>query len=104
MVGYPSDGTCLHFLQAETTNIIIFIFPNILDVVRQVILGNQGVLEGLRQGGVVVDMTTSQPSLAKEIYDIASKQAVHSIDAPVSGRGLIVLFSKIRTLTPFGRW
>jgi 3-hydroxyisobutyrate dehydrogenase len=53
--------------------------------VRSVILGKSGVLEGLRSGGVVVDMTTSEPSLALEIYNEAKKNGVHSIDAPVSG-------------------
>jgi hypothetical protein len=53
--------------------------------VRNVILGRSGVLEGLRSGGVVVDMTTSEPSLALEIYNEAKNKGVHSIDAPVSG-------------------
>ena len=34
---------------------------------------------------VVVDMTTSEPSLAKEIYEVAKKNNNQSIDAPVSG-------------------
>jgi 3-hydroxyisobutyrate dehydrogenase len=53
--------------------------------VREVVLGPEGVLSALRPGGVVVDMTTSEPSLAREIYDAAQAKGVESIDAPVSG-------------------
>jgi 3-hydroxyisobutyrate dehydrogenase len=53
--------------------------------VREVVLGPHGVLSTLRPGGVVVDMTTSEPSLAREIYDAAKANGVESIDAPVSG-------------------
>jgi len=53
--------------------------------VREVILGAQGVLAGSQPGNIVVDMTTSQPSLAIEIAAAAQTQGIHSIDAPVSG-------------------
>lgn len=53
--------------------------------VREVILGEYGVLAGASPGNVVVDMTTSQPSLAIEIAAAAKAKGVHSIDAPVSG-------------------
>jgi 3-hydroxyisobutyrate dehydrogenase len=60
MVGYPAD-------------------------VRSVILGDDGVLAGCKPGGVIADMTTSQPSLAVEIAEAAAARQVHSVDAPVSG-------------------
>ncbi len=60
MVGYPAD-------------------------VRQVILGPQGVLAGCRARAVIVDMTTSQPSLAVEIAQAAAQRGVYALDAPVSG-------------------
>jgi 3-hydroxyisobutyrate dehydrogenase len=56
--------------------------------VREVILGKdgkQGVLDGLRPGCVLVDMTTSEPNLAKEIAEAATKRGVLALDAPVSG-------------------
>ncbi len=53
--------------------------------VRQVILGDDGVLAGAREGMTVVDMTTSQPSLAVEIAKAARRLGVDAIDAPVSG-------------------
>jgi 3-hydroxyisobutyrate dehydrogenase len=60
MVGYPAD-------------------------VRAVVLGPEGVLSNFRPGGILVDMTTSEPSLAVEIAKLAAKQGVWAVDAPVSG-------------------
>lgn len=53
--------------------------------VRAVMLGPEGALAGCKPGGMLVDMTTSQPSLAIELAAAAEKQQVFSIDAPVSG-------------------
>jgi 3-hydroxyisobutyrate dehydrogenase len=53
--------------------------------VREVFLGAEGALAGSRPGTVLVDMTTSEPSLAREIYDAAKSRGVASVDAPVSG-------------------
>src|SRR5262245_2052034 len=53
--------------------------------VREVFLGQQGVLGGSKPGGILVDMTTSEPSLAREIYEAAKVKSVGSVDAPVSG-------------------
>ncbi len=53
--------------------------------VREVVLGELGVLSAARPGSVFVDMSTSEPSLAKEIFDAAAALGVGSLDAPVSG-------------------
>ncbi len=53
--------------------------------VREVFLGTDGALGGSRPGSLLVDMTTSEPSLAREIYEAARAKGVQSIDAPVSG-------------------
>jgi len=53
--------------------------------VREVIMGPAGVLSAARDGSVVVDMTTSEPSLAIEIAEAAALQGVAAVDAPVSG-------------------
>ena len=56
------------------------------DDVREVVLGEQGVLERRGTGQPsVVDMTTSEPSLAVEIHAAAKARGVDAIDAPVSG-------------------
>jgi len=53
--------------------------------VREVVLGEQGILAGAREGSIIVDMTTSEPALAVEIAAAADSRGVASIDAPVSG-------------------
>jgi 3-hydroxyisobutyrate dehydrogenase len=69
---------------AAASDVIISIVGYPADV-RDVLLGPQGALGGCRPGNVLVDMTTSQPSLAVEVADQAAKRDVVSIDAPVSG-------------------
>lgn len=69
---------------AEASDVIFSIvgFPS---DVREVLLGDDGALAGCKAGNVLVDMTTSEPSLAVEIAEAAQAKGVHSVDAPVSG-------------------
>lgn len=53
--------------------------------VRDVFLGPEGALAGAGEGDLLVDMTTSEPSLAIEIDERAGAENVGTIDAPVSG-------------------
>jgi 3-hydroxyisobutyrate dehydrogenase len=69
---------------AEASDVVIAIVGFPADV-REVILGDDGSLAGSKEGNVLVDMTTSDPSLAIEIADRARQRGVFSIDAPVSG-------------------
>lgn len=64
---------------------VIFTIVGYPHDVREVVLGADGTLAGSKPGNVLVDMTTSDPSLAIEIADRAGQKGVHSIDAPVSG-------------------
>jgi 3-hydroxyisobutyrate dehydrogenase len=69
---------------AEASDVVFTIVGYPHDV-RAVILGDQGVLAAARSGSVVVDMTTSEPALAAEIFKLAKARFVHALDAPVSG-------------------
>jgi 3-hydroxyisobutyrate dehydrogenase len=69
---------------AEGSEVIFTIVGFPADV-RAVILGPGGVLEGAVGGSVVVDMTTSEPTLAREIADASAAKGVDALDAPVSG-------------------
>lgn len=60
MVGYPSD-------------------------VEEVFFGENGLLKHAKEGSYLVDMTTSQPNLAKRIYEEAKEKGIKALDAPVSG-------------------
>ncbi len=64
---------------------VIFTIVGFPSDVREVTLGPNGTLGGCRSGCVLVDMTTSEPSLAVAIAEKAKAKGVHSVDAPVSG-------------------
>jgi 3-hydroxyisobutyrate dehydrogenase len=53
--------------------------------VRQVYLSPDGLLKHARTGSVLVDMTTTSPAIAVEIYETAVSKKMHFLDAPVSG-------------------
>jgi 3-hydroxyisobutyrate dehydrogenase len=69
---------------AEQSDVVFAIVGFPKDV-REVFLGADGALAGSKPGTVLVDMTTSEPSLAKEIFEAAKAKGVYSLDAPVSG-------------------
>lgn len=64
---------------------VVFSMVGYPEDVREVLLGAEGALTAARPGSVLVDMTTSEPSLAQEIAERAAAAGVHSLDAPVSG-------------------
>jgi 3-hydroxyisobutyrate dehydrogenase len=64
---------------------VVFAIVGFPPDVREVFLGAHGALAGSKAGNVLVDMTTSEPSLAREIYQAAKAKGVGSVDAPVSG-------------------
>ncbi len=64
---------------------VVFAIVGFPQDVREVFLGKDGVLAGSKAGNILVDMTTSEPSLAVEIAEQAKAKGVFSIDAPVSG-------------------
>jgi len=53
--------------------------------VREVVLGEDGILEAMQPGSLLVDMTTSEPALAVEVHEAAKAKGVQALDAPVSG-------------------
>lgn len=73
-------------LAVATQSDVVFSIVGFPSDVRSVLLDpSSGTLAGLRPGGVLVDMTTSEPSLAVEISSAAASKGCSSIDAPVSG-------------------
>lgn len=69
---------------AEQSDVVFAIVGFPKDV-REVFLGTDGALAGSKPGTILVDMTTSEPGLAAEIYATAKAKGVHALDAPVSG-------------------
>ena len=69
---------------AETCDIVFLMLGFPRDV-EAMCLGEQKILNHMKKGSVLIDHTTSKPSLACEIYDAAKEKGISSIDAPVSG-------------------
>ena len=69
---------------AKNSNIIFTILGYPKDV-REVYFGKEGIFSSLISGTVLVDMTTTEPSLSIDIYNKAKDIGVYAVDAPVSG-------------------
>lgn len=64
---------------------VIFTIVGFPKDVREVYLNEDGIINSAKAGSIVVDMTTTEPSLAVEIYNKAKEKGIQAIDAPVSG-------------------
>jgi 2-hydroxy-3-oxopropionate reductase len=69
---------------AEATEVMITMLPDSSEV-REVIMGKGGVIEGVRPGSVVIDMSSIDPLVSQEIEKELKKKGAHMLDAPVSG-------------------
>ena len=69
---------------AALSDVIISIVGYPHDV-EEIYLGPEGIINYGKEDIYLIDMTTSKPSLAKEIYIKAKEKGMHAIDAPVSG-------------------
>lgn len=69
---------------AGRVDVIITMLPDSPDV-KQVILGKEGVLEGIKPGSTVIDMSSINPLVSQEIEKELRKKGVEMLDAPVSG-------------------
>ncbi|MDF2523465.1 MAG: garR [Clostridiales bacterium] len=69
---------------ASRTEIIITMLQNSPNV-KDVVLGTNGILEGAKEGTIIVDTSSIAPLASKEIAAEAAKKGVDLLDAPVSG-------------------
>lgn len=69
---------------ARQSNIIVSMLPNSPDV-EQVALGEAGLVDGLREGQLYIDMSTINPLISQKVGRILTEKGVGMLDAPVSG-------------------
>jgi len=69
---------------AEQAEIVITMLPNSPHV-REVVLGEAGVIEGAAKGSVVIDMSSIAPLVSREIAARLAEKGIEMLDAPVSG-------------------
>lgn len=67
---------------------LIFTMVGFPEDVEEVYYSENGIFNGVQSGSILIDLTTSQPSLAKKIYETAKEKGTFSLDAPVSGGDL----------------
>lgn len=71
--------------EASKEQEIIFTMVGYPKDVEEVYIGEKGIFSAAKEGAIVIDMTTSEPTLAKKLYHEARERGLHSLDAPVSG-------------------
>jgi len=69
---------------AEQADIIITMLPNSPHV-KEVVLGENGLLEGAKEGTVFIDMSSIAPLVSRELSARLAEKGVEMLDAPVSG-------------------
>ena len=69
---------------ASKSDIIMTVVSDTPDV-EAVILGDNGVIQGVKSGSLVIDMSTISPQTTREIAEKLSEKGVHMLDAPISG-------------------
>jgi 3-hydroxyisobutyrate dehydrogenase len=84
VVGYGAQAGESPADVAAKSDVVITMVTDSPDV-QQVVLGPGGVIEGAKQGAVVIDMTTMSPSVTREIAAALAERGVEMLDAPVSG-------------------
>jgi len=73
---------------AEQCDVIITMLPNSPHV-KEVALGEGGIIEGAKPGTVLIDMSSIAPLASREISDALKAKGVDMLDAPVSGGGYV---------------
>jgi 2-hydroxy-3-oxopropionate reductase len=69
---------------ASRSDIIITMLPDSPDV-KDAVLGENGIIHGVKPGSVLIDMSSIAPLTSKEISKKLSQKGVDMLDAPVSG-------------------
>ena len=69
---------------AEQSDVIVTMLPDSPDV-REVVSGEDGVLEGIGEGSLLVDMSTISPVVTEELAAQVEERGARMLDAPVSG-------------------
>ena len=69
---------------AEASEIVITMLPN-GNVVRDAVFGENGLAQGFKPGSLLLDTSSAEPWITREIADRLREQNVDMVDAPVSG-------------------
>jgi 2-hydroxy-3-oxopropionate reductase len=84
LIALGADGAASNKDVASKGDVIITMLPNSPHV-KEAILGSGGVIEGIKSGAVVVDMSSIAPAASQEVGAALKAKGVSFLDAPVSG-------------------
>jgi 3-hydroxyisobutyrate dehydrogenase len=84
LVSLGAEGATSGREVSQRSDVVITMLPDSPDV-REVTLGKGGVIEGVRAGMTVIDMSTISPKVSAEIAEALAARGVEMLDAPVSG-------------------
>ena len=84
LVGAGATGAASSRQVAESSDIVITMLPDSPDV-ELVVLGENGILEGVREPKLLIDMSTINPLVSQKIGGELAKRGAVMLDAPVSG-------------------
>ena len=69
---------------AQNSDVVITMLPDSPQV-REVVAGEDGVLEGISEGALLIDMSTISPVVTEELAEALKEKGASMLDAPVSG-------------------
>ena len=84
LVSLGAEGAASNKEVASKSDIVITMLPNSPHV-KEAILGSGGVIEGIKSGTIVVDMSSIAPAASQEVGAALKAKNVEFLDAPVSG-------------------
>jgi 2-hydroxy-3-oxopropionate reductase len=84
LISLGAEGAVSNKEVASKSEIIFTILPNTPQV-KEAIIGAGGVIEGLKKGAIVVDMSSIAPDACREVGAVLAEKRAVFLDAPVSG-------------------
>ena len=79
-----ASGAASHEAVGKVSDVVVTSLPS-PQAFEETVLGESGLLKGLRSGAYVIDMSTIDPVTTRNVHEIAKSKGVRTMDAPVSG-------------------
>lgn len=84
VIALGAEGAGSNKAAATKSEVVITMLPNSPQV-KEAVLGEEGIIEGIKAGAVVVDMSSIAPAASREVAGALKAKGAAFLDAPVSG-------------------
>lgn len=71
-------------VMAEIVDCVILSLPT-PELIKEIVLGENGIIQSMKQGTYILDMSTNDVSVTKELYEKAKVDGIEFFDCPLSG-------------------